>query len=497
MRRVISLTFLLSVAAFCQSPADRVPTNPEIQASALPGGCAEGDRVYNVTTHQAYRCTAPNTWTAYGSGSSGITQLTGDATAGPGTGSQPIVLSPSGVTAGTFGDSTHVPQITVDSKGRATVVSNVSITGGASTASQLTDFLVTRGSSTSLTIGASCSPSTPCIAGIGNVAYQFVSSFTCTISAGSATAYIYVSSAGALTCGSNGDTLAGTATIATGISAFPADSVPLFTWTASNVAGQWDTTGGTDQRAVYSNAPLASGTGVIVTYSGGKATPSLDPSYALIQGGSNSAQAMSPWQCASASASGTTYTCAPNPPPAATYANMQGLWWTPDVACSGGATTINVNSLGAIAILRADGTNPAANDCRAHTPTWLAYNASLASGAGAFVLETLGNVGGGSPFSYTAVGFSATPVFTFKAGENTFKITLTGNVTSSTVASNAAGQLGTWVVCQDSTGSRTYAWPANFFGAMTIGSTASKCNTQSFTNDGTNFYATSTGVINQ
>ena len=101
------------------------------------------------------------------------------------------------------------------------------------------------------------------------------------------------------------------------------------------------------------------------------------------------------------------------------------------------------------------------------------------------------------PFTYTAVTFSATPTFTFGFGANTFKITLTGNVTSSTVASNAAGQPATWVICQDGTGGRTFAWPANFFGAMTIGSTLSKCNTQSFTSDGTNFYATSTGVINQ
>lgn len=104
---------------------------------------------------------------------------------------------------------------------------------------------------------------------------------------------------------------------------------------------------------------------------------------------------------------------------------------------------------------------------------------------------------GGTSFTYTSVTFSATPTFTFGGGTNTFKLTLTGNVTSSTVASSSAGQPATWVICQDGTGGRTFAWPANFFGAMTIGSTLSKCNTQAFTTDGANFYASSAGVINQ
>lgn len=48
-------------------------------------------------------------------GTGGITQLTGDATAGPGTGSQAATLAASGVSAGTY------TKITVDTKGRATV----------------------------------------------------------------------------------------------------------------------------------------------------------------------------------------------------------------------------------------------------------------------------------------------------------------------------------------------------------------------------------------
>ena len=126
------------------------------------------------------------------------------------------------------------------------------------------------------------------------------------------------------------------------------------------------------------------------------------------------------------------------------------------------------------------------------------FNSTAPTFKGCSTTNTWSALGGAAAgYTYTAVSFSATPTFTFGAGVNTFEITLTGNVTSSTVAAAVAGQPATFVICQDATGSRTFAWPAGFHGATTIGSTSSKCNTQTFTFDGTSYWATAAGVINQ
>jgi hypothetical protein len=60
----------------------------------------------------------------------GITQLTGDGTAGPGVGAQPFTLSASGVTAGVYGDSGHIPILTVNAKGLVTAASTTVASGG-------------------------------------------------------------------------------------------------------------------------------------------------------------------------------------------------------------------------------------------------------------------------------------------------------------------------------------------------------------------------------
>ena len=93
------------------------------------------------------------------------------------------------------------------------------------------------------------------------------------------------------------------------------------------------------------------------------------------------------------------------------------------------------------------------------------------------------------------VTYSATPTFDASLG-NTQKITLTGNVTSSTLSNATAGQSINFLICQDATGSRTFVWPTNVLGGMTIGATLSTCSAQNFIFDGTNAYALSAGMTN-
>jgi hypothetical protein len=93
------------------------------------------------------------------------------------------------------------------------------------------------------------------------------------------------------------------------------------------------------------------------------------------------------------------------------------------------------------------------------------------------------------------VPYSPTPTFDASLG-NTQKVTLTGSVTSSTLSNAKAGQWLFFIICQDATGSRTFAWPTNVKGGMTVGGTLSTCSAQSFIFDGTNAYALSPGVTN-
>jgi len=83
------------------------------------------------------------------------------------------------------------------------------------------------------------------------------------------------------------------------------------------------------------------------------------------------------------------------------------------------------------------------------------------------------------------VTFSSTPTFDASLG-NTQKITLSGNVTSSTLSNATAGQTINFLICQDATGSRTFVWPTNFLNAPSINSGPNQCKGASFVFDGTN-----------
>lgn len=151
-----------------------------------------------------------------------------------------------------------------------------------------------------------------------------------------------------------------------------------------------------------------------------------------------------------------------------------------------GAATINFNSLGAKTIVKLAGaitTTLADNDILAGQMVTLIYD-----GTNMQMVSALGNPpGNGNAAGYTSVSFSATPTFT--AASNTvdaWTITLTSNVTSSTLASATAGQRLGFKICQDGTGGRTFVWPTGFSAAASISPVASACTTQEFYWDGTN-----------
>lgn len=70
-------------------------------------------------------------WSDSGTLDSAAVTLSGDVTLGARSGSNiPANLAASGVSAGTYGDATHVAQLQIDAKGRVTGASNVAISGG-------------------------------------------------------------------------------------------------------------------------------------------------------------------------------------------------------------------------------------------------------------------------------------------------------------------------------------------------------------------------------
>jgi hypothetical protein len=83
------------------------------------------------------------------------------------------------------------------------------------------------------------------------------------------------------------------------------------------------------------------------------------------------------------------------------------------------------------------------------------------------------------PIAVNTVTFSATPVFDLSLG-SVQKLTLTGNVTSSTVSNGTAGGSYSFEICQDATGGRTFVPPTGLNQWAAIPSTALACSAQQY-----------------
>jgi lysophospholipase L1-like esterase len=115
------------------------------------------------------------------------------------------------------------------------------------------------------------------------------------------------------------------------------------------------------------------------------------------------------------------------------------------------------------------------------------------------VLSAVDNKGRfrGAYGSSETVPYSATPTFSITVRASI--MSLTGNVSSFTLAAGIDGQEKTLCFVQDATGSHTVAGPSNVKGLFTVGSTASKTSCQHFTYNAAlaAWYADSAGVTNQ
>jgi hypothetical protein len=147
---------------------------------------------------------------------------------------------------------------------------------GATMAYQLGDLAAVRTSSTVLSIGVGCAAASPCNVRFGYQVYSIANSATATVGgSGIGTAYVYLNNSGTLMVGNNLTvTCSAGCTQQAGITSFPPNVLPLYTWTATN--GTWDITGGRDQRAFLSAKTLAAGQGIVVTEAPGQSTLAVD-----------------------------------------------------------------------------------------------------------------------------------------------------------------------------------------------------------------------------
>ena len=239
-----------------------ISTRPFKTGTTLPATCTTGESFFKSNApagQNLYGCTATNTWTG----------LSGS-------------LTNTGVTAGTYGTSSSVAQITVDAQGRITAAADIAVSGGGGGSTlpgvggQAGRFLTNNGTSAlwqdfstadvkdcSATLAGGVLTVAACAARNGNLD---VSAPACTLSligtSASGVAYGFVSGSGLFTVGHNSAATLSCAgwTAATGVTSFPDDALPLFTATFSS--NSWTVGGVTRYRRMVGRDAYAAGDGL-------------------------------------------------------------------------------------------------------------------------------------------------------------------------------------------------------------------------------------------
>jgi len=269
-------------------------TKPFKIGTVLPSICSTGEFFYKSDAPagaNVYGCTATNAWTLEGQGLPAVSGNAGRALSTDGVNLTWTALG--GDLAGAVASAT-VTQIQGRSVSSAPPLSGQAliwntntnrwepqtVSGGSggpgiSMLSQAGDLVVARANTSTLTIGAACSVSTPCNVRFGSLVFSVISGATVSLTGGTGVAYVFLSSAGLLTVGHSMTLQCPSGcTAQPGITAFPGDSVPLYTW--SSTSGVWDVNGGTDLRAFTSAKVVQAGAGLASLDISGKTVISAD-----------------------------------------------------------------------------------------------------------------------------------------------------------------------------------------------------------------------------
>ena len=361
-------------------------------------------------------------------GTAGAIQLTGDlggtaagpkvtwlqgyalSSTAPSTG-QCLVYGVSSWAPGSCGSGTFTPAGDLSGSGASQTVIGIQGRSVAATTPSTNQVLTWNGSawtpaaatggfSEPLDVGAStatltvCATATACNVRFGNHTYTLPSSATAVIGSGNAvkgTSYVYVGTSGQLDVGvPTGMAVTCTGcTVVNGVSAFPADAIPISTWTNNTTATAWDTGGGTDQRALLANKVVTASTGLVGTANGdGSTSLAVDTTSVPTYAGSPAAGDCVKWN------------------------TTTGQLADAGAACGAGSGSGTVTSVGLT------------------MPTWLAVVGSPVTTSG-----TLTVTAAGSQTSHQVIGTGA--------GSSFGPITLASGDIPSTITSNTTGNAAT------------------------------------------------------